>query len=142
MFSAGNIGQAMNRCACLPKKSVLPYCSPLSLCRLLSFSVRWGGINAITCRPDSTFRHTSENADCQNHPCNRSDIRNLCRVSRRTGKVQRLHGKCDQFHAFRHIEPSFNFGIRSGVGLPVRRILVLHWYARIQKTDVCLSGMR
>lgn len=63
-------------------------------------------------------------------------------LSRRTGKVQRLHGKCDQFHAFRHIEPSFNFGIRSGVGLPVRRILVLHWYARIQKTDVCLSGMR
>ncbi|UYA63283.1 IgG-binding virulence factor TspB family protein [Neisseria gonorrhoeae] len=24
------------------EKSVLPYCSPLSLCRLLSFSVRWG----------------------------------------------------------------------------------------------------
>ncbi len=101
-----------------------------------------GEINAITCRSDSTFRHTSENADCQNNPCNRSDICNLCRVSHRAGKVQRLHVKCDQFHAFRHTEPSFNFGIRSGVGLPVRRILVLHWYARIQKTDVCLSRMR
>ncbi|SPY09515.1 phage associated protein [Neisseria gonorrhoeae] len=33
-------------------------------------------------------------------------------------------------------------GFGQGLGCLFRRILVLHWYARIQKTDVCLSGMR
>ncbi|QOG35180.1 DUF2523 domain-containing protein [Neisseria gonorrhoeae] len=33
-------------------------------------------------------------------------------------------------------------GFGQGLGCLFGAFLVLHWYARIQKTDVCLSGMR